>query len=178
VATIPKPLLNLTAGDLMSNSLVLVHEETSLQGAAHLLTQTHVTGAPVVNGEGRCVGVLSATDFVHWIDKNRNTGGGHSRPESSVSFAWQIIDPDSLPEDAVHHYMTRDVVFVQAGVLIGELARMMIDAHIHRVVVIDPQQKPIGIVSSTDVLAAVSRAAESRHKETAAPTKAKEAMAC
>lgn len=175
MAPIPKPLLNLTASDLMSNSLVMVHEEMSLQGAAHLLTQTNVTGAPVVNGEGHCVGVLSATDFVHWIDKNRNTGG-HMRHESSVSSSWQIIDPDSLPEDAVHNYMTRDVVFVQGSVQIGELARMMIDAHIHRVVVIDPQHKPIGIVSSTDVLAAVARAAELRHKEM--PARAKEALAC
>jgi CBS-domain-containing membrane protein len=35
----------------------------------------------------------------------------------------------------------------------------MIDAHIHRVVVIDEEGKPIGIVSATDVLAVVAREA-------------------
>jgi CBS-domain-containing membrane protein len=35
----------------------------------------------------------------------------------------------------------------------------MLDAHIHRVVVVDAgSQRPIGIVSSTDMLAAITRA--------------------
>jgi predicted transcriptional regulator len=32
----------------------------------------------------------------------------------------------------------------------------MIDAHIHRVVVVDADERPIGVVASTDVLAAVT----------------------
>jgi predicted transcriptional regulator len=164
-----KPLLSLTASDLMTESLVLVPEEMSLQGAAHLLTQARVSGAPVVNHEGRCVGVLSANDFVAWVDKTR--GGTQGRPSSSVCFAWQIIDPESLPEDAVRNFMTRDPAFVQANTAIGELARMMIDAHIHRLIVIDPERRPVGIVSSTDVLAAVARADEVRRATPAQRTK-------
>jgi CBS domain-containing protein len=37
-----------------------------------------------------------------------------------------------------------------------ELARAMLDAHIHRVIVVDELQRPIGIVSTTDILAAVA----------------------
>jgi CBS-domain-containing membrane protein len=171
-----KPLLSLTAADLMTASVIMVPEEMSLQGAAHLLTQARVTGAPVVNSEGRCVGVLSATDFVSWVDKTR---GQAPRPNpASVCFAWQIIDPNALPEDAVHNYMTRDAVFVQAQTLIGELARMMIDAHIHRVIVVDAQRRPVGIVSSTDVLAAVARADDWRRQQPTAPGRVKEAVAC
>jgi hypothetical protein len=44
---------------------------------------------------------------------------------------------------------------------IGELARLMLDAHIHRIMVRDENNRPIGIVSSTDILAAVARAAAS-----------------
>jgi predicted transcriptional regulator len=36
---------------------------------------------------------------------------------------------------------------------------MMMDAHIHRVIVVDSENRPIGVVSSTDILAAVARAA-------------------
>ena len=45
---------------------------------------------------------------------------------------------------------------------IGELARRMIDVHIHRVIVVDQSGKPIGIVSSTDVLAALAQADQAR----------------
>lgn len=154
-----KPLLNWTAADLMSASVVMVPEEMSLQGAAHLLAQAHVTGAPVVNSEGRCVGVLSATDFVHWVDRN------HTRPktpQNDFCASWQMVDPTELPEEAVSNYMTRDPVTATQTTSIGELARMMIDAHIHRVIVADKTGKPVGIVSSTDVLAAVARADQAR----------------
>jgi len=154
-------LLNLTAADLMSQSVVMVPEEMSLQGAAHCLAQARVTGAPVVNGQGRCVGVLSATDFVHWVDKCRPGTAAHAA-SSEFCASWQIVDPALLPEDAVHNYMTRDPVMVSPATSIGTLAHMMIDAHIHRVIVADVTGKPVGIVSSTDVLAAVARAEQSR----------------
>jgi len=35
----------------------------------------------------------------------------------------------------------------------------MIDAHIHRVVVIDERCRPLGIVSTMDILAGIARAA-------------------
>jgi predicted transcriptional regulator len=38
------------------------------------------------------------------------------------------------------------------------MARQMIDAHIHRTIVVHGNQKSIGIVSSTDLLAAVAYA--------------------
>lgn len=56
--------------------------------------------------------------------------------------------------------MTHDPVLVGAMVKIGELARMMMDAHIHRIIVVDTAtDRPIGIVSSIDILAALARAA-------------------
>jgi CBS domain-containing protein len=54
--------------------------------------------------------------------------------------------------------MTADPVLAAPGTRIGDLARMMIDAHIHRIIVADPvTQRPLGIVSTMDVLAALAR---------------------
>jgi len=52
--------------------------------------------------------------------------------------------------------MTANVVTVGSQMLLAELARTMIDAHIHRVIVVDEERRPIGVVSSTDVLAALA----------------------
>ena len=71
---------------------------------------------------------------------------------------WDMVDPDALPDAVVHDLMTHDVVVVPANATLGEVTRKMIDAGIHRVIVIDRNGKPIGIVSSTDILAAVTRA--------------------
>jgi CBS domain-containing protein len=58
--------------------------------------------------------------------------------------------------------MSADPVLVPPCFRINQLARMMLDAHIHRVIVADEQGRPIGIVSSTDILAAVAYAAGPR----------------
>src|SRR5262249_29165895 len=147
---------------LMTAPLVTVPEAMSLQGAAHRLAQAGVTGAPVINGDGRCVGVLSATDFVHWVDR----GPDHARTACAASPAfwspWQIVEASELPDEPVKPHMPRDPVTVPPATPVGELARKMIDAHIHRLIVVDGAGKPIGIVSSTDVLAAVARADAAR----------------
>ena len=152
-----KPLFSITAADLMSATLVTVPEEMSLKAAAHLLAAAAVTGAPVVNSKGHCVGVLSATDFVHWMD--REHGGPSACAASPASWAAHSMgEVGELPDQAVRDYMTHDPVTVFVTATIGELARKMIDVHIHRVIVVDNSGKPIGIVSSTDLLAAMAQA--------------------
>lgn len=151
-----KPLFALTAADLMSHPPVLVPRGMSLEGAAHMLRQAHITGAPVVDEDGRCVGVVSATDFVHLADRRQSPGAGVLLGASEVCTPWTIVEAE---EEGVGlaEVMTHDPVLVPADANIGELARMMIDAHIHRVVVADAEQRPLGVVSSTDILAALAR---------------------
>jgi CBS domain-containing protein len=156
--TADKPLLSLTAADLMTPAVLSIPQDMSLQAAAHMLAQANVSGAPVVDEDGRCVGVISAHDFVALVDKGTRAARQLGQKECFCS-AWQIEADEQLPEDAVRNYMTADPVTVLPGTRTGVLARTMVDAHIHRVIVLDRTGRPIGIVSSIDVLAAVARAA-------------------
>src|SRR5262249_23208617 len=54
----------LAAGDLMTRQLLLIPVDMSLRDAALLFFRNHISGAPVVDDEGRCVGALSNTDLV------------------------------------------------------------------------------------------------------------------
>jgi len=159
-----KPLLDLLAADIMSRHVVSVPREMSLQGAARMLTRAGVTGAPVVDANGHCIGVLSTTDFMHWVETDHRSALPRREAEVMCS-AWQIPESAMGPCCRVEDFMTKDPVLVGPGTSIGELARMMMDAHIHRVIVIDQAtMRPVGIVSSTDILAAVART-ESTHAE-------------
>jgi CBS-domain-containing membrane protein len=153
-----KPLFEMTAQDLMTRSVVAVPEAMSLRTAAHLLHQSHVSGAPVINAYGRCVGVLSGTDFMTIVEQG---DAARHRPEDPGCYhsAWQVPDLQPSPTDEVRDYMTEDPVTVKPDTPVAELARMMVDAHIHRVIVVDGEGRPAGIVSGTDILAAVGRAA-------------------
>lgn len=151
-----KPLLYLKAVDLMSRGLVLIPREMSLRAAARLLSRAQVSGAPVVDAEGKCIGVISATDFLSWAERGTPSG---PNPQACICSHWQIVDEEKLPECKIEDFMTRDPVTTNSSVRIVELARMMIDAHIHRIIVVDERNRPVGVVSSTDILAAVANAA-------------------
>jgi CBS domain-containing protein len=202
--TITKPFFTLSAGDLMNPEVIRLQEMMPLREAAHLLLQHQVGGAPVVDTEGRCVGVLSAVDFVRLAEKEdvarptaplpltcqfqvrfRRADGQEvilctlplgacplqetrkgpedkpivvcSQPHAVVT-TWQVIEVEKLPADEVGQYMTADPVTVTLDTPIGSLARMMIDAHIHRVIVVDEQRRPVGVVSTSDIMAAVAHA--------------------
>ncbi|MCS7044824.1 MAG: CBS domain-containing protein [Gemmataceae bacterium] len=152
-----KPLLELRADDLMSRDVITVPRDMSIKGAARMLAQAQVSGAPVVNEEGRCVGVIAATDFVRWVEGSSVSRPGRSR-DDCVFAAWQIPDEQSLREGCVAAIMTKDPVTAVPATPIGELAQMMLDAHIHRVIIVDEAKRPLGVVSSTDILAAIARA--------------------
>jgi CBS domain-containing protein len=196
-----KSLFALTAGDLMSQGVVTVPEGMPLREAARRLAQSSVHGVPVVDGEGRCVGVLSVTDLARWAvdlasphpqardctfqERRREASGRETvlctllagtclsqrpqrRPDGKVETVcvqpqgvcadWQIVE-EALPTEDVRHYMTADPVTVDEGTPIRTLARRMLDAAVHRVIVVD-QQRPVGVVSGTDLLAALAYAEE------------------
>jgi CBS domain-containing protein len=149
-------LLDLTAADLMTQPAVVLPQEMSMRAAAQKLLEDQVHGAPVVDRDGNCVGVLSTTDFLYWTKQCRKRPGAVN---GALYFSpWRIVDPDDIPEDAVRNYMTADPVSVSPTATISELAQMMLDAQIHRLIVVTEGMRPVGIVACTDILAAVVRA--------------------
>jgi CBS domain-containing protein len=152
-----KSFLALTAADLMTAPVTTLPPETSLREAARLLSGSSISGAPVVDTDGRCLGVVSSSDFVTHVGEGGEPGGN----AGTISFLapWgEIINIDDAPDHEIRRYMTTPPVTATRETAIGELAQKMVDAHIHRVVVVD-EDRPCGIVTSTDVLTGVARAA-------------------
>jgi CBS domain-containing protein len=131
--TLRTPFSALTAAELMSHTIVTIPEGMTLRAAAQLLRAEGIGGAPVVDAKGRCVGILTASDFLALWGQDANRAN-----------------------EEVGLHMTTDPVTAPPSTSITDLARMMIDAHIHRVVVVDAERRPLGVVSSTNILAAVA----------------------
>ena len=161
-----KPFLALTAKDLMNSEVTLIPRDMGMQAAARRLGQMHISGAPVVDEQGRCVGVLSSNDFVACCAANRTHCAKH-RAEANcgpctfpdcVGSEWQMVNVTENVEGMVRDLMTPDPVTVPPETPTARLAQMMVDAHVHRLIVVDNQHRPLGIVSATDIVAAVARA--------------------
>ena len=199
-------LTALTAGDIMTREVLQIPETMPLREAAHLLLLHQISGAPVVEAGGTCVGVISTLDLLRWANqcdqdtsaddiphprtclfqiKHREPSGdvwtlctlpddvcpiqrkqtGADGMERNVCNEphcvltdWQVVEMEQLPTEAVSRFMTSDPVLVSRDTPIADLARSMVDAHIHRLIVVDGQRRPIGVVSSTDILAQVAQA--------------------
>src|SRR5262245_15282459 len=113
-----KPLMTLCAADIMSRSVVTIPREMSLQGAARMLARSGVTGAPVVDSSGRCIGVVSATDFMNWM-KTDHAGETTRIAEECVCKPWQIPEGVEQLTGCVDACMTKDPVLAFANVKIG-----------------------------------------------------------
>jgi CBS-domain-containing membrane protein len=161
-----KPFLALTAKDLMNGEVTLIPRDMGMQAAARRLGQMHISGAPVVDEQGRCVGVLSSGDFVACCAANRTRCAKH-RAEANrgpctfpdcVGSEWQMVDVTESVEGMVRDHLTPDPATALPETPIAQLAQMMVDGQIHRLIIVDNQRRPLGIVSTTDIVAAVARA--------------------
>src|SRR5437763_1277630 len=120
---IKKSFLELTADDLMSRPVLAIREDMPLPDAARLLSRAQVSGAPVIDAIGRCIGVLSASDFMRWAER-----GGHADPVHCTAPAtcdWEMIELEFLPKDEVRWHMTADPVTVARTAPIVDVARTM-----------------------------------------------------
>jgi predicted transcriptional regulator len=162
MGTTNRSLASLCASDIMSRNILMIRREMSLQGAARLLNRAGVTGAPVVDDQCRCVGVLSATDFMHSVETGETNLESIGSADSRAHCAWQIPEDNMNSHHCVADFMTKDPVLIGPATPIADLARTMVDAHIHRVIVVDMAcQRPLGVVSTMDILAVVARLGQS-----------------
>jgi CBS domain-containing protein len=91
------------------------------------------------------------------------TGGRHTAVcllHDGLVSDWQQAS-GGAPAGAVGRYMTADVGTVGAEVPLSVLARVVIDFHVHRLIVVDEQHRPIGTVSCPGVLTALARPVDS-----------------
>jgi CBS-domain-containing membrane protein len=120
----------------------------------------------VVDEKGRCIGVISTTDLVRFMDQGLSAARRPIPSGSCFCLEWEVVDIDSLPLDDVARYMTTNVVTASPSTPMGQLAQIMIDAHIHRVVVVDAEKRALGVVSTTNILAAVAAEDRLEHDNT------------
>jgi CBS domain-containing protein len=121
-----------TVASLMTRSPVIVSEDDAIAAVAELLAGYEITGLPVVDADERLLGVISQTDLVR-------------------------LRGSTLPWTGWHGLMVRDLMTapaktIEASAPLDEAARRMTEEHVHRLVVVDPRKRPIGVISESDIV--------------------------
>jgi len=126
-------LAKITIADYMTKHLVTVTEETSVLEAIQKLLTHKITSAPVLNQQGRLVGMFSEKDGMKVVLENTY---------------------NQSMKGKVSEYMATDIVTVNAEASIVDLASKFEASSVRSYPVYEDNQL-VGLVSRTDVLRAL-----------------------
>lgn len=135
----------LTLRDIMIRDVETAEPDMTLRDAMTMLTECHISGAPVTHG-GKVIGVFSASDLLVYIAEMETTA-------AELSFRRRRT---SLEAVTVADVMTRDVKSLPPECTVTAAALFMTSSNIHRVLVMENGHL-CGIVTTTDLAAAVAR---------------------
>ena len=131
---LPRPTL--AVGDAMTRDPIVLRDDDPLAVAAEVLDEAHISGAPVVDAKGILVGVLSGTDLLH------------ARATERLWERW--------PGLRVRHLLHWPAITVLATLGLDQAAALMEREQVHRLVVVEPgRDRPVGILSTTDLVHAM-----------------------
>ena len=157
----------ITAADVMNPNVLVVQEDMTVEELARFLVESEISGAPVVDPEGRLVGVVSVTDLARSVADRTDTTADRPSPDFFVSEWGGTLRRDEVEglrfgeetEMRVRDIMTPAIYSVHAETPIPEVAETLIDSHIHRLLVINGE-RVVGIVTSSDLLGLLVREPE------------------
>ncbi len=117
------------ARDIMTHRVYTTTPQATVQEVAQLLTRERISGVPVVNPDGKLIGIVTEADII-------------AKTTASNLHAKDI--------------MSSEVIVVGEDTPVSEIARLLTDKKIKRVPVVH-EGRLIGIVSRADIVYAVAQ---------------------
>lgn len=146
-------MTNLRARDLMTTDVVTVPPETPVLAMARLLSERGISAVPVVDATGSVLGVVTEADLI------RRLAGEVDKPASWLGslFSSQARDAETYARThgvTARDIMTESVISVAPDMLASEVAHLMEEQGVRRVLVIE-EGRLRGLVSRADLLRAL-----------------------
>jgi CBS domain-containing protein len=134
-----------SVSDVMTRKLITASPETTFQEAVRLLEDNRISGLPVIDGDGKLVGIVSEADLLNKAEKRE--------PDAYVLESRRHrLDRSRASALDVAAAMSRDIVSVHPDSPIALAAREMHARGFKRLPVVDSEGRLVGIVSRGDVL--------------------------
>lgn len=143
----------LTVKDIMTTEVITLSPDTDIVQAANILLENRINGAPVLDEEGRIVGILCQSDLVAQQKKIplptvftlldsyiSLTSSKQLEKEVRKIAAWTVSDA-----------MTPNPVTIQSDTSIETVAALMVDSKFHTLPVMEGK-KMVGIIGKADLL--------------------------
>ena len=146
--------------DVMTKDVIAVRADTTVQEIARLLREHRIGGAPVIDGEGKVIGMVSEGDL--FLKQKRLPYG----PMGAPALFDQFVEPENIAEIyqearylTAADVMTKAVATVDAQDQVGQAAETMMRHGLRRLPVAH-EGKLVGIISRSDIIHLLGRGAE------------------
>lgn len=152
------------ACDVMQTGVLTVSPETTLADLQRLFVEEGISGAPVVDADGRLAGVVSVSDLLRAAFEERDTAvaeASYFREDlefSAPAGAGADDLQDRLAQLRVADAMTPGTLWVPPDAPVSEIADLVGKYRVHRVLVVDDGAL-VGIVSTFDLVALLAKGA-------------------
>jgi CBS domain-containing protein len=128
----------------MTSPAITINQEATLREAGDVLARRGISALPVVDDDGRLVGIVSQMDLIR-LSTVDAAQGAEAQSESK--------EPQPM---RVAEIMTVEVVTVSPETDLHTVAQRLSDAHIRQVPVLSDTE-PIGVVSRRDLIKWMAR---------------------
>ncbi len=138
--------------DIMTEPVFVISQDRTLEEVAEKMLNNHIGGLPVVDDEGKMVGMVTESDFSakeHAIPFSRNYAPqlfGEWMSKEGVEKAYAAARGIEVKE-----IMSSPAVTVTEDDTVAEVVRKMLEHRVHRVPVVR-DGVPVAIISRHDLL--------------------------
>lgn len=145
-----------TAREIMTTDVISVTTETSLKELAHKFVETRFSNMPVLDGDGKLVGVISETDLVEQqkplhIPTVMAFLDGVFYLDSEKRFKGEV---DRITATTVGELCSKRLVTCSPDASVREIAGLMAKHKAHLLPVVE-NDKMIGVVARLDLIRAL-----------------------
>lgn len=129
----PDTIATMMVSDMLTGTVRTVHPTLNLRAAARAMAADGIGLLVVENAAGALAGVVSERDLVN-----------------------ALADDVDLDADRLQDVMAEDVVTIDANDTVADAAERMVAADVRHLVVVDPTEGVVGVISSRDVMRALA----------------------
>jgi CBS domain-containing protein len=147
-----------TAKDIMTPDPVTVTRDLPVTDAAHIMSEKRVGALPVLDGEGKLVGLVTEGDLimqdakVHFPTYLHLLGGFIFYPGSTERFE---SDLKKAVGATVEDVMTTSPITVSPDATVEDVATLLVEQEVSRLPVMDGDVL-VGIISKSDIVRAIA----------------------
>jgi len=150
----------LTAKDIMTTKVITVQQDTSVNELAEILWENKISGAPVLDDDGKVISVVTESDL---IDQNKKI---HIPTMISILDSVIFLESSQKTEkeikkmagNTVQDICAMNLVAVSEDTGLDEIATIMSEKKVHTLPVMEGD-KLIGVIGKSDIIRSMANQA-------------------